>query len=439
MTTLPAFETLRQRFALTGGRRPLLGGLAALPLVGAGALLADEDAAAKAKRKGKGKPARKQHRKQQHTGAQAEKKAKKVTVCLNGQTVSAPKKKAKKLLKQGATNGACSGGGGSTTTSTSSTAAPCTFDHWTSHGSFGGPPSGGANDRFENPEGCALSSDGKTLWVADFSNNRVSFWTRSNATSTVWAPAGRFGIGTLDGPSAVALAPDEKTMWIANQAGGFISVWTRETASSNSWNHSYEFATPGSGDGNLNQPTAVSISADTCTLWVVDFGNNRVAVWSRANPSSITWNHDYSFGPTGSFPLSSPVGIVVSADTKTAWVSDSNNRINIWTRPDASSQVWTHAGKFGNGTGSGAAQFSSPRHLAMDSSELRLWIGDQSNKRVSLWTRATTSSDTWLALTTIGTSAQFASPYGVAVSRDGATLLVTDLGDDNVEMFTVDC
>lgn len=34
-------------------------------------------------------------------------KAKKVTLCLNGQTVKKPKKKAKKLLKQGAARGAC--------------------------------------------------------------------------------------------------------------------------------------------------------------------------------------------------------------------------------------------------------------------------------------------------------------------------------------------
>ncbi len=38
------------------------------------------------------------------------KKKKKVTLCVNGQTVKAPKKKAKKLLQQGATKGACGAG-----------------------------------------------------------------------------------------------------------------------------------------------------------------------------------------------------------------------------------------------------------------------------------------------------------------------------------------
>lgn len=37
-------------------------------------------------------------------------KKKKITLCLNGQTVKKPKKRAKKLLKKGATRGACSGG-----------------------------------------------------------------------------------------------------------------------------------------------------------------------------------------------------------------------------------------------------------------------------------------------------------------------------------------
>jgi len=38
------------------------------------------------------------------------KKKKKITLCVNGKTVKAPKKKAKKLLKQGATKGACPDG-----------------------------------------------------------------------------------------------------------------------------------------------------------------------------------------------------------------------------------------------------------------------------------------------------------------------------------------
>lgn len=39
--------------------------------------------------------------------ADAKKKKKKATLCLNGQTVKKPKKKVKKFLKQGATKGAC--------------------------------------------------------------------------------------------------------------------------------------------------------------------------------------------------------------------------------------------------------------------------------------------------------------------------------------------
>lgn len=42
-------------------------------------------------------------------GASEAKRKKKVTLCKNGQTVKAPKKKAKKLLQQGATKGACGG------------------------------------------------------------------------------------------------------------------------------------------------------------------------------------------------------------------------------------------------------------------------------------------------------------------------------------------
>ncbi|MEZ4561388.1 MAG: hypothetical protein R2853_01455 [Thermomicrobiales bacterium] len=90
----PHFDHLSKSLARLAGRRPLARVLATLPLVGAGGLLAGETAARR-KRRG---------------GAQAEKKkAKKKPFCLNGQAVSATKKKAKKLRKQGATPGKCPG------------------------------------------------------------------------------------------------------------------------------------------------------------------------------------------------------------------------------------------------------------------------------------------------------------------------------------------
>ncbi|MFT4040669.1 MAG: NHL repeat-containing protein [Thermomicrobiales bacterium] len=427
MTTLSEFDALRHRLALTGSRRPLLGGLAALPLMGAGALLLpEEDAAAKAKRK--------------RNGAQAEKKKKKkLTLCLNGQTISAPKKKAKKLRKQGATAGQCA------TSTTSTTAAPCIPDSWNFVDDYGTLGSG--LNQFFTPQGCALSSDGRTLWVADAQNGRIAVWTRPNASSTLWTNPvtfGTSGTGTtqLNNPVDVAVAPDEKTVWVADALNSRISIWTRESKSSTTWTHSANFGVAGNGQGEFSVPSGVSVAPDTLTVWTADLGHNRVLVWTRPDLNT-PFAAVKEFGATGPNALNQPTGIVTSADTRTAWVVDpGNSRVSIWTRPDASGQNWINAGEFG-GPGALPNQFNTPRYLAMDGGELTLWISDQSNDRVAVWTRATTSSTTWTFLATFGSSGagngQFAFPCGVAVSSDGATLLGIDASNNRFSMWAVDC
>lgn len=92
----PQFDHFSKALARLTGRRSLTQALATLSLTGVSGLLAGESAARRKRR-----------------GAQAEKKRKKKEkkkpFCLNGQTVSATKSKAKKLRKQGATPGQCPG------------------------------------------------------------------------------------------------------------------------------------------------------------------------------------------------------------------------------------------------------------------------------------------------------------------------------------------
>jgi hypothetical protein len=87
------FDRLSRQLAGGGSRRNLLRAITGVSLVGTGALLVAEEGDAKARR---------------GSGVQSEHfRHKKVTYCLDGQTIRRYRRKQKKLLAKGATRGKC--------------------------------------------------------------------------------------------------------------------------------------------------------------------------------------------------------------------------------------------------------------------------------------------------------------------------------------------
>ena len=90
----------------------------------------------------------------------------------------------------------------------------------------------------------------------------------------------------------------------------------------------------GTGPDKFNGIGSVAVSADGLTAWIVDSGNNRISVWTRPDASSTAWSPEATFGSygTGSEQFDNPRGIALSADRLTVWVADAFNvRISVWT------------------------------------------------------------------------------------------------------------
>jgi DNA-binding beta-propeller fold protein YncE len=80
------------------------------------------------------------------------------------------------------------------------------------------------------PYDIAVSGDDKTAFVADEGNHRISVWRRSSRTSTDWSNQTNFGgsgsdAGKFSYPRGVFVAGDGKTTWVADALNNRISVW----------------------------------------------------------------------------------------------------------------------------------------------------------------------------------------------------------------------
>ena len=484
------FDRLSKFVAATGGRRRLVRLLAVVPLAGVNHLLT-EDSAAKRKRRNM----RQRDRDRQHQRGRKvhdEKRKRKAQLCLDGESILASKKKKKKLLKQGATVGECPlppappappappsppaactpesravtcGDRCGSATNNCGTAVDC-----------GGCASGGeccqgtclpspwsyfgmsgiGTDSFDGTSGVAVSADGLTAWIADQRYNRVPIWTRPNANSTTWSYRTQIGTGApgpgtdqLNNPQEVAISPDGLTAWIVEFGNNRVSVWKRPNASSTSWTFNSQLGTGAGGSGN-NQffgPSGVAVSPDGLTVWVGDFLNNRVPVWTRPDADSTNWSYSTQLGTgvagSGNNQFYSPSGITVSPDGLTAYIADlTNSRIAVWTRPNASSTAWSYSTQLGAGTlGSSNNEFFAPSGVEVSLDGLKAWVADQGNNRISIWTRPNATSTTWSYSSQLGTGSagsgnnQLNGPQGTAVSTDNQTVWVADFANDRIAVW----
>ncbi len=180
-----------------------------------------------------------------------------------------------------------------------------------------------------SPQSLAIDAAGTKLWIDDFSNDQFAIWSESGG---VWSAAGTFGssgsgANEFSGPYGVAVNGAGGLAFIADTLNDRITVWDK----TGGWSELSSLGQAGNGASQFNRPRGVFAAANGKTVWVADTNNNRVSIWSE---SGGAWTNQTTFGTRGSGAsnLASPAGVFLSADGLTAWVVDEgNNRIAVWT------------------------------------------------------------------------------------------------------------
>ena len=156
----------------------------------------------------------------------------------------------------------------------------------------------------------------------------TSLCCAGSCLSTTWANQTTFGSAGAEPnqfivPSGVAVASDELTAWVADTGNHRIAIWTRPN-SSTTWTPQTTFGSDGSGPSQFQDPTASRSRVMALTAWVADTDNNRIAIWTRPNASSTTWTPQITFGSAGSGPSSSGTRSASRSPVtqRTAWVAD---------------------------------------------------------------------------------------------------------------------
>ncbi|AIA30572.1 hypothetical protein Y981_06815 [Leptospirillum ferriphilum YSK] len=157
----------------------------------------------------------------------------------------------------------------------------------------------GANARFNNPEGMAISPDGKTLYVADSRNNMIRKIDLATKTVSTIAghsfPSSGDGVGKEAGfetPRGLAISPDGKTLYVADSGNNAIRKIDLATNTVTTLAGAGKLMS-GSADGvgvqaTFHEPRSLAISGDGQVLYIADTRNNLIRKMVLATNSVST-------------------------------------------------------------------------------------------------------------------------------------------------------
>jgi uncharacterized protein (TIGR03437 family) len=308
------------------------------------------------------------------------------------------------------------------------------------------------NAEVHTPTDICFDTNGN-LYIADSANAAIREVTTAGVISTI---AGTTGIGftgdgalataaTLLAPVSVAVDSTGNVYVVENGDSRIRKIDTTKLFINTVVGNGYDtFAGDGgpATSGSLNYPTGMALDSSG-NMYIADFLNLRIRkVTSSGTLSTVAGNGVLSFsgdgGPALSAQMNGPQGVAAD-NAGNFYVSDTGN--NVVRKVAKGGTITTIAGNgsAGNGGDGGAgtsAQLASPMGLAVDTSG-NLYISDSLNAKVRKVSGGVISTVAGNGTPGFGgdgaaaSSAQINTPLGIAVDGAG-NLYIADFSNNRV-------
>ena len=243
--------------------------------------------------------------------------------------------------------------------------------------------SGSGEGEFAGPTAVAFGSGGN-MYVTDFANDRVEEFNEKTEFVRAFGEKGA-GAGQLVAPIIVTVGFGGN-VWVADAENNRVDEFTSAGVfvEAMGWGVSngeskYEICTSGcraglegTGEGQFELPIGIAFYGGT--MYVVDYGNNRVEEFNEKS------EYVAKFGSVGTGPgqFEEPAQIAAETSTGRVYVGDwFDNRVEEFTSAGA------YIGQFG-ASGNGNGQFHGPQGIVIASTG-SMHVADELNGRIEEW------------------------------------------------------
>jgi DNA-binding beta-propeller fold protein YncE len=298
----------------------------------------------------------------------------------------------------------------------SSTSSTTTVE-WTQKGYNNGPTALG----FYYPQGIALDTVNHDLYISDTDNNRVLMYDLNSDNSISTSSGGHtadyvigqtslegpntagFTQSSLDGPQGLAIDTANSRLFVADTVNNRIMVFATPVSSNGAnatdilGSATYGSTAGGDTASTLSGPTDVAYDSVNHNLYVADLGNNRVLVYAAASGFTAGENATYALGQTSltanttgdtQSTLNAPNSLAYDPTNSRLFVTDQgNNRVLVYSTPIAANGpnatfVLGQSGFTTATTADTQSGMNLPSGIAYDTYNGRLFVADCENSRV---------------------------------------------------------
>ncbi|CAF4074014.1 unnamed protein product, partial [Adineta steineri] len=214
------------------------------------------------------------------------------------------------------------------------------------------------------------------IYILDKGNNRVTKWAPGASTGILVAGGNGSGssLNQVNSPWDFFVEPNTSYIWIADSANNRIVKWMNTSSAM--------LVAGGSGSGSqANQfsfPTGLFVDTSASnTLYVADFSNHRIQKWLNGASNGTTVAGQSGVSGSALNQLNEPFTLTMDMNKSLYIVDYGNNRIVLWLLGSTSGIVIAGTGV----AGALPSQLNNPWSVRLDSTGAFI-VNDNSNNRI---------------------------------------------------------
>lgn len=287
------------------------------------------------------------------------------------------------------------------------------------------------------PVAVTMSPDGANVYVTAYGDNAITVFSRDMVSGMLTFQSVVNNVPNVFGAYSIKISPDGTSAYCAWIDSGTITLFDRNNNGDLTFNANYQDDM--NGVDGLFGVNALSISMDGNFVFATGGYENAMAVFSRANDGTLSYQTKFEEGVNGVSGMTYPFKAVLSPDEKSIYVpAFGANEFAVFEMDNAGMVSFDHAEKPGN---LGVDGLGGASAMAMSPTGNHIYVTGETDNAISIFQRdPNTGLMEYIGMMEDGMNgiAGLQGANSVVVSPNGNFVYASGFWDNSIAIFARD-